>query len=145
MERSQARRLSSAVERRDIRYRDAVVTLDINNVFHIRVESIGSNRGGENAMERSSERWCAVLFNPSSPRQNLRFDISFEIARIYRVYRKPSNDVLNKIAGISHHAEHTEQLLRLLSKRHLRIHACLNGNKANVGGKKRIPSFLTGH
>lgn len=48
MERSQARRLSSAVERRDIRYRDAVVTLDINNVFHIRVESIGSNRGGEN-------------------------------------------------------------------------------------------------
>ena len=96
-------------------------------------------------MERSSERWCAVLFNPSPPRQNLRFDISFEIARIYRVYRKPSNDVLNKIAGISHHAEHTEQLLRLLSKRHLRIHACLNGNKANVGGKKRIPSFLTGH
>lgn len=70
MERSQARRLSSAVER-DIRYRDAVVTLDINNVFHIRVESIGSNRGGQNAMERSSKRWCAVLFNPLPPRQNL--------------------------------------------------------------------------
>lgn len=82
-------------------------------------------------------RWnvprCAVLFNPSPPRQNLWSDISVEIARIYPVNWKTKqrrfeqNDKNFALRWI-----YIEQLLRLVSKRHLRIHACLNGNKANV-------------
>ena len=33
-------------------HRDAAMTFDINNVFHVRSESIGSERRGQNAMQR---------------------------------------------------------------------------------------------